>query len=59
MVKGCIMPEMPYCPACKHGRIEYPEWVETYEDTQGCSCKWICTLQEAEAAQAGEGERDG
>lgn len=40
----CIMPEMPYCPACEHGHIEYPDWVETYEDTQGCSCKWICML---------------
>lgn len=42
----CIMPEMPYCPACPHGHIEYPDWVETYEDTQGCECecKWVCLL---------------
>lgn len=44
VLKKCIMPECPYCPACKYGRVIYPEWVETYEDTEGCECEWICTL---------------
>lgn len=44
----CIMPECPYCPACTYGRVEYLDWVETYEDTQGCECKWICLLTDKE-----------
>lgn len=23
--ENCIMPECPYCPACKYGFIEYPD----------------------------------
>ena len=42
----CIMPEMPYCPDCKYGRVEYPDWVETREDAYDSGCKWICTLRE-------------
>lgn len=42
----CIMPEMPYCPACEFGRVSYPEWVETYEDTQGAECNWECLCTE-------------
>lgn len=42
----CIMPEQPYCPSCPHGTVIYPEWCETYEDTQGCTCEWICDLKE-------------
>ncbi len=41
--KPCVMPEMPYCPICEYGRVEYPEWVETYEDTYDSGCKWVCT----------------
>lgn len=44
----CIMPEMPYCPACPHGYVAYPDDVETYEDTQGCSCEWVCMLDNEE-----------
>ena len=40
----CIMPEMPYCPACPHGYIAYPDDVETYSDLEGSSCEWICML---------------
>lgn len=40
----CIMPEMPYCPACPHGYIVYPDNVETSRDLEGCSCEWICML---------------
>jgi len=42
--KFCIMPEMPYCPCCKFGVIDYGD-AETYEDTQGPFCKteWHCT----------------
>ena len=48
MNNKCIMPEMPYCPTCTYGRVEYPDWVETYEDTQGCECKWVCLLTDKE-----------
>ena len=40
----CIMPEMPYCPACPHGYISYSDDIETYSDLEGCSCEWICLL---------------
>lgn len=40
----CIMPEMPYCPACCYGHIVYPESVETAQDLEGCSCEWVCLL---------------
>ena len=45
-LKKCITPEMPYCPSCQYGIVVYPEWVETAEDLEGCSCEWICSLQE-------------
>lgn len=44
MPDRCIMPEMPYCPACRYGYIVYPEWVETAQDLEGCSCEWVCLL---------------
>ncbi len=39
---SCIMPEQPYCPACKFGRIAYSDDVETYADTFGTECNWEC-----------------
>lgn len=39
----CVMPEMPYCPGCKYGYTSYPSDVETYADTEGSSCEWVCT----------------
>ncbi len=40
----CIDPVMKYCQGCQYGYIKYPDWVETYEDTQRCSFKSGCTL---------------
>lgn len=31
-----------YCQGCRHGHIEYPSWVETREDLEGCSFKEYC-----------------
>lgn len=47
-VPNCIMPEMPYCPACPCGYVKYPDWVEDYNDIPNCECEWICTLVEGE-----------
>lgn len=47
MSDRCIMPEMPYCPACRYGYIVYPEWVEMAQDLEGCSCEWVCLLEGA------------
>lgn len=33
---------MKYCQGCKYGYINYPEWVETYEDTLDCSFESGC-----------------
>ena len=38
----CIDPVMKYCQGCKYGYVHYPEWVETYEDTQGCCFESGC-----------------
>ena len=40
--KRCIDPVMKYCQGCKYGHIIWPEWVETYEDTFGCSFDVKC-----------------
>lgn len=41
----CIMPEMPYCPACKFGYIHYYENNDT--DTE-----WVCTCTDEDVLQA-------
>lgn len=42
--KLCIMSEMPYCPACKFGNIQYSsDEVECFRDIEGASCEWLCT----------------
>ena len=51
---ACIMPEMPYCPACKFGRVEYPADAETYEDTIGCSYEWVCSCTENDLEEKSE-----
>lgn len=38
----CIDPCMKFCQECKYGVIKYPDWVETYEDTIGCSFEASC-----------------
>lgn len=37
----CIMPEMPYCPACDYG------YIISDENDDTC-CKWCCLLTEEE-----------
>lgn len=37
---GCIMPECPYCPACDHGFISYPE--EAMPGETGIETEWHC-----------------
>lgn len=38
----CVDPVMKYCQGCKYGWIEYPSWVETAEDLDGCSFESGC-----------------
>jgi hypothetical protein len=38
----CIDPVIKYCQECRYGWIQYPDWVETYEDTLDCSFKSGC-----------------
>lgn len=40
----CIDPVMKYCQECQWGYVNYPDGVETYEDTQGCCFESGCTL---------------
>lgn len=42
----CIIPEMPYCPACEFGRVTYPAGVDTYVDVLGGECNWECDCTE-------------
>ena len=32
----CIDPIIQYCQGCIYGYVEYPSWVETHEDLEGC-----------------------
>lgn len=38
----CIDPVVGYCQGCKYGFVKYPDWVETYEDTLGCTFESGC-----------------
>lgn len=38
----CVDPVMKYCQGCQYGWIEYPSWVETAEDLDGCSFESGC-----------------
>lgn len=40
--EGCIMPECPYCPACRYGLIIYDEDYDGYEEPE--FCEWLCLL---------------
>lgn len=40
----CIDPVCKYCQYCRYGRVVYPDWVETYSDTLGCSFDTYCIL---------------
>ena len=32
----CIDPIIQYCQGCRYGYVDYPSWVETEEDLEGC-----------------------
>ena len=32
----CIDPVIKYCQGCKYGYVNYPSYVETYRDLDGC-----------------------
>ena len=38
----CISPVIKFCQECKYGWVQYPAWVETYEDTFGCTFESGC-----------------
>ena len=38
----CIDPIIKYCQGCQYGQVKYPDWVETYEDLDGCSFESGC-----------------
>ena len=38
----CVDPVMKYCQECQYGWVEYPSWVETSEDLDGCSFESGC-----------------
>lgn len=38
----CIMPEMPYCPACKFG------FIARTNDMPDTDCNWICLCTQAD-----------
>lgn len=38
----CVDPIIKLCQDCPYGWVKYPEWVETYEDTIGCSFESGC-----------------
>ena len=38
----CINPVIKYCQECQYGWVHYPDWVETYEDTFGCTFESGC-----------------
>ena len=43
--KPCIMPDEPYCPCCKHGRVTYSDDEIEYALYHGgyCdTCEWVC-----------------
>lgn len=40
----CIDPVLKYCQECEWGWVQYPSWVETYEDLDGCCFESGCSL---------------
>lgn len=41
-----------YCECCKHGFVQYPSDVETYEDLAGCCYDTVCLNQLQKAPQS-------
>lgn len=40
----CVDPVGKYCQGCPWGYVNYPAWVETAEDLEGCTFESGCTL---------------
>lgn len=38
----CIDAVLKRCESCPYGVIDYPDWVETYEDLSGCCYDTSC-----------------
>ena len=38
----CIDPFIKFCQDCKYGFVKYPDYVEIYEDTLGCTFESGC-----------------
>ena len=38
----CIDPVIKYCQGCQYGWVKYPDWVEIYEDLDGCCFESGC-----------------
>lgn len=38
----CIDPIIQYCQGCRYGYVDYPSWVETREDLDGCCFDFGC-----------------
>ena len=38
----CVDPVIKYCQGYKYGWVEYPSWVETREDLDGCCFESGC-----------------
>ena len=38
----CVDPVVKYCQGCQYGWVEYPDWIETREDLDGCYFKSGC-----------------
>lgn len=51
----CISPVMKYCQGCTYGYIDYPSWIETREDLDGCCFDSGC-IYGLEATQPTEDE---
>lgn len=47
----CIMPEMPYCPACKYG------YIIRSEDAPDTDCEWICLYKGEKNNADGTGKK--
>lgn len=49
----CIMPEMPYCPACEYGMIIYPEDADNIYDVDP---EWVCLLKNISKKESNDNE---
>lgn len=51
--KPCIMPEMPYCPACEYGNIYISEEEAEFASIDGgYNCEWNCMNRVSRAPQS-------